>query len=307
MWRAMSDFESWHASIASSSSSSGHLTISIRSSGSGSKSSISVRPVASKIVTSSSAKPGLVKNRFHSVHSSASRPTSSVELALRAVEARLALDVELSRRHLEQLRVVHRLARLADEPDDAVAVRDDPDRAGMRDDLALRLLAVGVAEGVGAHVDDLALVHRLALDPLHRWPPNPTAAAATPAASASQIATFSTSRAAATLSAWRVIRLGAVREQERLVALEDQRVRVRAAAGRHLARLMTARLERLARDLERLRRSTGSCSGERPPTRRCRRRTRSRSQPTCTRRRSCCVAAATFSSSRLRASQTSLQ
>ena len=112
---------------------------------------------------------------------------------------RLALDVELSRRHLEQLGIADRLARLADEPHDAVPMSDDPDRSRVGDDLPLRLLAVGVAERVGADVDDLPLVSRF--EPMRSMAPTyPVAAAAAPAASASQIETISTSRAAPTLS-----------------------------------------------------------------------------------------------------------
>ena len=142
----MSDFESWHASIAPSRSSSGHFTISIRSSG-------------IRLVVLDLGEPCRLEDRHLLLGEAGAReeplplgPLLRLEahlllqLALRALEVRLALDVELSRRHLEKLGVADRLARLAHEPHHAVAVRDDPHRAGMRDDLALRLLAVGSSE-----------------------------------------------------------------------------------------------------------------------------------------------------------------
>ncbi len=89
------------------------------------------------------------------------------QLALGAIELRLALDVELARRQLEQTRLSDRLARLADEPDDLVVVGGDRHRARVRRDLAIGLLAIVVAEAVDPDVDDRALVNRLRIDSLH--------------------------------------------------------------------------------------------------------------------------------------------
>src|SRR3954447_23495410 len=88
------------------------------------------------------------------------------ELALRGVERRLALDVELARRQLEQVGRADRLARLAHEVDALAVVRHDPDRALVAHDLARDLLPVLVSEGLRAHREDLALVLRLAVDRL---------------------------------------------------------------------------------------------------------------------------------------------
>ena len=109
-----------------------------------------------------------MKNRFHSDPLLGLKPHLLFELALRALKPRLALNVELSRRHLEQRRIAHRLARLADEPNDAIAMSDDPDGTRVRNDLAVGLLAILVAEGVDADIDHVPLVRRLRADALHR-------------------------------------------------------------------------------------------------------------------------------------------
>src|SRR5215210_1448281 len=64
------------------------------------------------------------------------------ELALGGVERLLSLLVELSRRQLQQRRVVHRLTRLADQEQRLAVVRDHSHRPRMLDDLPLGLLAV---------------------------------------------------------------------------------------------------------------------------------------------------------------------
>src|SRR3954447_13122831 len=80
------------------------------------------------------------------------------ELALGGVERRLALDVELARRQLEQVGGADRLARLADEVDALAVVGHDADRALVPHDLARDLLPVLVAERLRADRDELALV-----------------------------------------------------------------------------------------------------------------------------------------------------
>src|SRR3954453_4368944 len=80
------------------------------------------------------------------------------ELALGGVERRLALDVELARRQLEQVGGADGLARLAHEVDALAVVGDDGDRALVPHDLARDLLAVLVAERLRADRDELALV-----------------------------------------------------------------------------------------------------------------------------------------------------
>src|SRR3954451_25399701 len=84
------------------------------------------------------------------------------ELALGGVERRLALDVELARRQLEQVGGADRLARLAHEEDALAVVRDDADRAAVPHDLASDLLPVPVPERLRANRDELALVPGLA-------------------------------------------------------------------------------------------------------------------------------------------------
>ena len=85
------------------------------------------------------------------------------ELALRALERRLALDVELSGRDLEQRRLPDRLARLADQVDDAFVVGDDRDGARVARRPRARRRAVGVAELVDPHRGDRSLVDGLAI------------------------------------------------------------------------------------------------------------------------------------------------
>jgi len=83
------------------------------------------------------------------------------ELAPGGLERRLVLDVELSRRQLEQVGHADRLARLAHEEEPLAVVRDDGDRALVADDLAPDLLAVLVAEGLEGDGGQLALVDGL--------------------------------------------------------------------------------------------------------------------------------------------------
>ena len=88
-------------------------------------------------------------------------PTSSASSRRAHSSGRLALDVELSRGQLEQVRSPTGLARLAHQVDVLVVVRDDRHRPRMGDDLALGLGAVLVAEGVDPDRRDRALVDDL--------------------------------------------------------------------------------------------------------------------------------------------------
>src|SRR5919197_3370950 len=80
------------------------------------------------------------------------------QLALGRGERRLALDVEAPGGDLEEVGVVDRLARLAHEEEVSAVVRDDPDGALVADDLALDLLAVGIAKALEVQADDATLV-----------------------------------------------------------------------------------------------------------------------------------------------------
>src|SRR3954467_14688745 len=80
------------------------------------------------------------------------------ELALGGVERRLALDVELARRQLEQVGGADGLARLAHEGDEIAVAGRGAGRALVPHDLARDLLAVLVAERLRADRDELALV-----------------------------------------------------------------------------------------------------------------------------------------------------
>src|SRR3954452_9137463 len=88
------------------------------------------------------------------------------ELALGGLERRLAFLVEAARGDLQEVRVVERLARLADEVQVRVVVDDDARRALVAHDLALDLVAVGEAEAVDRERHDLAFVDRAAPDAL---------------------------------------------------------------------------------------------------------------------------------------------
>src|SRR5439155_5101397 len=87
------------------------------------------------------------------------------KLAPAGVERRLALLVELAGRDLEHVRVVGRLARLADQPDVALVDGHHADGAGVADDLAGDLLAVGIAIALAVDGHDRALE-----DPFGRQP-----------------------------------------------------------------------------------------------------------------------------------------
>ncbi len=78
------------------------------------------------------------------------------QLALGCLQRRLALDVELARGQLEQVRDAADLARLADEPDVLVVDRDDADGARVVHVVALDLRAVLVTEALDTHLDDVA-------------------------------------------------------------------------------------------------------------------------------------------------------
>ena len=117
------------------------------------------------------------------------------QLASGAGERRFAGDVEPSGRDLEQVGNADGLAGLADEPDVQVVVGDDPDRAGVRDDLALDDRAVLVPEAVDADGPDHPFVPDLAAEPLepahavpsrvpHRAAPGRSVATTAPAARA---------------------------------------------------------------------------------------------------------------------------
>ena len=83
------------------------------------------------------------------------------ELALGGRERVLPLLVELAGGDLQQVRETDGLARLADEPQLVAVEHHDPDGAGVRDDLALDLLAVLVAEARLHDAEEAALVDRL--------------------------------------------------------------------------------------------------------------------------------------------------
>ena len=117
------------------------------------------------------------------------------QLALRALQRRLAGLVELARRDLEQVRDADRLARLAHEPDLVGLDRHDADRARVVDDLAGDLAAVVVAERVDPDGDHPALPGDLPAGALHP----PQAAAASPS-SASVTSSIPSSAATATRS-----------------------------------------------------------------------------------------------------------
>ncbi len=88
------------------------------------------------------------------------------ELAPRGIQRRLTGNVELAGGDLEHVGVRDRLARLAHEPDVQVVMRDDSHSPGVMDDLALDLLAVGVAVAVARHVHDVPLPDGLAREEL---------------------------------------------------------------------------------------------------------------------------------------------
>ena len=83
------------------------------------------------------------------------------ELALGGLQRVLALLVQLAGGDLEQVGDADGLARLADEPELLAVEHDDPDGAGVVDELADRLLAVLVAEVAALDVEELALEDRL--------------------------------------------------------------------------------------------------------------------------------------------------
>jgi hypothetical protein len=83
------------------------------------------------------------------------------QLALGGLQRLLALLVELAGGQLEQVRHADRLARLPHQPDPLAVVGDDADGARVRDEIALDLLAVLVAERGPAHREELALVEGL--------------------------------------------------------------------------------------------------------------------------------------------------
>ena len=89
---------------------------------------------------------------------SAALPISSASSRCAASQRRLALHVEPARRDLEEVGIAGDLARLAHEEEVGAVVGDDADRALVADDLALDLLAVGVAVALDAQGDDAALV-----------------------------------------------------------------------------------------------------------------------------------------------------
>ena len=91
------------------------------------------------------------------------------ELALARSRAGLPLLVELAGRHLEQVGLADRLARLADEPDVLAVVGDDRRRRrGGATHSRVDLLAVLVAERALADVDDRALEDACAPEALER-------------------------------------------------------------------------------------------------------------------------------------------
>ena len=96
------------------------------------------RPVARKTWQTSSVKPGEVKNVCRCSQLGGGLADLLGELALGGLQRRLALDVELAGRDLEQVGGADRLARLAHEPERLAVVDDDADRAGVADDLARR-------------------------------------------------------------------------------------------------------------------------------------------------------------------------
>ena len=80
------------------------------------------------------------------------------QLALRGRERRLA-GVDLARGKLEH-HAAHRIAELPLEHEASVVQhRHDQHGAGMHDELARRLAAVGQADAVAAHVEQLAREH----------------------------------------------------------------------------------------------------------------------------------------------------
>src|SRR4051812_38325508 len=85
------------------------------------------------------------------------------ELARRGGHDVLAL-LELAGGELERVRVVDRLARLADEDEIGLVVADDPHRARVVDDRPLGLLAVGEAEPGELDGDERAVVDGLAAE-----------------------------------------------------------------------------------------------------------------------------------------------
>ena len=114
------------------------------------------------------------------------------QLALGRLERLLPLDVELARGDLEQVGHADRLARLADEVDPLAVVRDHADRALVADDLARDLLPVLVAEGVLDDGEDLALVPRLARDPLEARAHTAAASSSSAKATSSMLSSAST-------------------------------------------------------------------------------------------------------------------
>src|SRR5215210_6734977 len=88
------------------------------------------------------------------------------QLALGGLQRLLALLVELAGRYLEQVRRADRLPRLAHEPQLLAVQHDDPDGAGVDDDLALGVLAVLVAERLPADAEEFALEEGLGVGAL---------------------------------------------------------------------------------------------------------------------------------------------
>src|SRR5919197_2122550 len=80
------------------------------------------------------------------------------QLALGRIERRLALDVEAAGGALGEIGIVDDLARLAHEEEVRAVVRDHADRPLVANDLALDLLAVGIAVALDVDADDPALV-----------------------------------------------------------------------------------------------------------------------------------------------------
>ncbi len=83
-----------------------------------------------------------------------------------AVTRRAAASLRLARSLLPPPEPADGLARLADEEQPLAVVRDDPDRAGVRDPLACDVLAVLVAERALADVNDGALEDRAGVQAL---------------------------------------------------------------------------------------------------------------------------------------------
>ena len=150
--RPMSVLESLKPSIAPARSASGQRTISMRSSSPESCPPSSLSPSARK-------RWHLVGEADRGAVGLQERPARGLadllgELALGGLQRRLAVLVQPAGGQLEAVGIVDRLARLAHEPEMLVVERDDRGRAGVRDDLARRPPAVGVAVGVVGDRDD---------------------------------------------------------------------------------------------------------------------------------------------------------